>query len=171
MNECEQELLIKSIDPQLVLWDASTGKQKWSVTTELHELRSIAFSPDGALLALATSSTVSRCGTLETAPCCARSMVTYRRSLPSLSHVAGCSQARVRMVRFDSGTPRQDARSEGCPSTRSVAEDGSVCLWNAVSGGRERALTGLRSRGTCVAFSPDGALVVAGSAGKNRGRR
>ena len=40
-----------AIDPQLVLWNASTGKQQWSVTTELHELRSIAFSPDGALLA------------------------------------------------------------------------------------------------------------------------
>jgi WD40 repeat protein len=53
----------------------------------------------------------------------------------------------------------------------SVGEDGSVNLWNATTGGRERALTGLRSRGTCVAFSPDGTLVAAGSAGKNRGRR
>jgi hypothetical protein len=31
--------------------------------------------------------------------------------------------------------------------------------------GRERALTGSRSRSTCVAFSPDGILVVADSAG------
>ena len=42
---------MKSIDPQLVLWDASTGKQQWSVTTEPYELRSIAFSPDGTFLA------------------------------------------------------------------------------------------------------------------------
>ena len=41
----------KEIYPQLILWDAQTGKQRWSTSTELHELRSIAFSSDGQLIA------------------------------------------------------------------------------------------------------------------------
>jgi WD40 repeat protein len=50
----------------------------------------------------------------------------------------------------------------------SVAEDGSARLWNALSDSLDRELMGIRIRATCVAFSPDGMLVAAGSAGKFR---
>ena len=50
----------------------------------------------------------------------------------------------------------------------SVAEDGSARLWNVLSGVLDRALMGNRIRATWVAFSPDGVLVAAGSAGKYR---
>jgi WD40 repeat protein len=42
---------VKPIDPQLVLWNTLTGKQQWSTTMELHEFTSVAFSPDGMLIA------------------------------------------------------------------------------------------------------------------------
>ncbi len=57
------------------------------------------------------------------------------------------------------------------PLLASVAHDGSARLWNVFSGSVVRELTGLRSRATCVALSPDETLVIAGTAGKNLGRR
>jgi WD40 repeat protein len=301
---------MKSIDPQLILWDASTGKQQWSITTELHELRSVAFSPDGALLAsghefsglalwdarngaflrmldghISTVTTVAfaRGGLLASAgqdgsirlwdttagreirrlpghkdgvfsiafepdqrhlvsggddrlvrrwdteseegesetigkhaeavhsvavsPTGLIASASLSRSIKIWGGVPGKEKHLIEELKgypwsiailFDSkvlaasvgyGVQRWGtAVANSLPDLRghhanvaavayseqrlaSITEDGSVCLWNAVSGGRERALSGLRSRGTCVAFSLDGALVVAGSAGKNRGRR
>jgi WD40 repeat protein len=296
------------VDPQLVLWDASTGKQQWSVMTELHELRSIAFSPDGRFLAsghefhglalwdarsgtllrtldghistigavafghggllasagqdgsirlwdttagreigrlpecqggicsiafepdqrhlvsggddrlvrrwdtqsggepetigkhaesvqsvavsptgLIASASLSRSIKIWGAPGKAKHLIEDLRAYPWSIAISFDSKVLAAPIGYAvqrwgtaEANPLPDLRGHHAnvaavayseQRLASVAEDGSVCLWNAVSGGRERALTGLRSRGTCVAFSPDGTLVVAGSAGKNRGRR
>ena len=297
-----------TIDPQLVLWDAQTGKQRWSVTTEFPEVRSVAFSPDGSMIAsghnsgelalwdagsgalirtleghtwAVTSVAFSDSGLLASAsqdasirlwdastgreirelaghpegvfaiafepdqrhlvsggydhlvrrwdvesgaevgrpgkhaqPVCAiaiaptgliatgsasraikiwsehgreKHLIEELKSEPSSLAISSDSKVlaaavgyRIQRWGIEAANPLPDLRghhamvagvSYSKQRLASIGEDGSVNLWNALSGGRERALIGLRSRGTCVAFSPDGTLVVAGSAGKNRGRR
>jgi WD40 repeat protein len=295
-------------EPQLVLWDAQSGKTRWSITTTLPELRSVAFSPDGSLIAsghefarlalwdagsgalvraleghtsAVTAVSFGRGGLLASAsldgsirlwdteagqeirvlsghpegvlaiafepdqkhlisggndrlvrrwevesgteaggpgrhaqPVCAVAIAPtgliataslsraikiwsehgkekhlieglksdpWSLAISSDSMVLAASVGhRVQRWGTEAANPLPDLRGHHAVVTAvshsdqrlaSVSEDGNVALWNVASGGRERALLGLRSRGTCVAFSPDGTLVVAGSAGKNRGRR
>jgi WD40 repeat protein len=189
----------RTIDPQLILWNTLTGKQQWSITTELDELTSegdaetigkhaqavdsVAISPTGLVATASSSRSIKIWSEHGKEKHLIEELKSNYWSI-AISADSGVLAASIgyRIQRWGTAAanPLPDLRGHQANVTAvsyseqrlaSVAEDGSVCLWNALSGGRERALTGLRSRGTCVAFSPDGALVVAGSAGKNRGRR
>jgi WD40 repeat protein len=123
------------------LWDQH-GKEKHLIENLKDIPWSLAISPDSSVLAASVGYKIQRWET-ETA-----------RPLPDLRG----HRASVLAISYS----RQGTL------LASVAEDGSARLWNALSGSLDRELMGIRIRATCVAFSPDGMLVVAGSAGKYR---
>lgn len=131
-----------SLSRSIKLW-SEHGKEKHLIEGLKSEPWSVAISPDSMVLVASVGHRVQRWGTEAASP-----LPDLRGHRAVVSAVA-CSKQLL----------------------ASVAEDGSARLWESLSGSLARELTGIRSRGTCVAFSWDGRLVIAGSAGKGRGRR
>ncbi len=133
-----------SVSKAIKLW-SEHGSERHLIESLKSPPYSLAFSSDSKVLAASVGYRIQRWG------------VEVADPLPDLQgHRAVVSAV---------SCPRQG------PLLASVAEDGNTRLWDVLSGGLVRELTGIRSRGTCVALSSDGALVVSGSAGKNLGSR
>jgi WD40 repeat protein len=179
----QRHLISGGLDRLVRRWDVESGGDAETIGKHAQAVDSVAISPTG-LVATASS---SRSIKIWSEPGKEKHLIeelksTYWSIAISADSKVLAASIGYRVQRWGTAavTPLPDLRghqasvaavSYSGQRLASVAEDGSVVLWNALSGGRERALAGLRSRGTCVAFSPDGTLVVAGSAGKNRGRR
>jgi WD40 repeat protein len=127
---------VKSIDPQLVLWDTSTGKQQWSITTELHELTSVAFSPDGAILA-------SGHWFHDAALWDARSGALLRTLDGHTSTVTAVAFARGGLL-------------------ASASQDGSIRLWDTATGQEIRKFSGHEGGVLTIAFEPDQRHLISG---------
>ena len=182
--ELDQRHLVSGGDDRLVRhWDTELEGESETIGKHAESVHSVAVSPTG----LIASASLSRSIKIWGAPGKEKHLIEELKGYPWSIAISFDSKVLAASVGYGvqrwgtaAANPLPDLRGHHAnvaavayseQRLASVAEDGSVCLWNAVSGGRERALTGLRSRGTCVAFSPDGSLVVAGSAGKNRGQR
>ena len=125
-----------TIDPQLVLWDAQTGKQRWSVTTEFPEVRSVAFSPDGSLIASG-----HQFGELA---------LWDAGSGALIRTLEGHTWAVTSVAFSDSGL------------LASASQDASIRLWDASTGREIRELAGHPEGVFAIAFEPDQRHLVSG---------
>lgn len=120
------------------LWDAVTGAQLAVLDGHASRVQSLAFSPDGELLASGS-----------------------RDHRVFLWNVA--TGTRLRELHGHSATVRSVAFSPDGELLASGSEDHDVRVWDVATGEDLRALIGHASKVTSVAFSPDGWLLVSAS--------
>lgn len=133
---------MKEILPQLVLWESQTGKQRWSVTISLGEmelgaLASVAFSPDGMLVASGHDIGLALWD------------VGTGALLRTFKGCIGGANA----IAFGDG---------GLLASASLSEEGAVRLWDTSTGRLVRELPGHREGALAVAFEPDGKHLISG---------
>lgn len=121
-------------EPYLILWETKTGKRHWSITTSLGYLRSLAFSPDGRLIASGHDFDLAlwnaEDGTL----------------LRTIEHTGVVDD----MAFDDRGV------------LASAHGDGSIRLWDVSTGREIRRFSGHPDRARAVAFEPDGKHLISG---------
>ncbi len=123
-------------DRTVRLWDVQTGQLKRTLTGNNGKKQSLAFSPDGEILAGAEDSAVrfwdARTGQL-------------KRTLTG-------HNGRVNEVAF----------SPDSQTLASAGSDGTIKLWDVPSGTVQQTLKGYSGGVNSVAFSPDGKILVSG---------
>ena len=177
-----QLLASGSNDGSLKLWDVDSGKLRWS-NKDANDVNRLSFSPDGRVLAGAVNN--SRIYLWDAAT------GTLLQSLPQPGSVAAVvwSPDGTLLASGDvkgdielwALKPMESARhlqtlkghtncADGlafAPDSRSLASaswDGTVKLWESVSGRLLQTLTGHNDRVGRVAWSPDGTTIASGSA-------
>ncbi len=137
------KLLAGSANQSVQLWDVQSGALVQSLNGYSDRVFSVAFSPDGQLLATGSEDQWVRIWDLRTG---------------TLRHQLSGHTDEVRSVAF-----APQAQNSQRLTLASASYDGSVRLWDAVSGECAQVLKGstkLRS----VAFSPDGKTLATGGA-------
>jgi WD40 repeat protein len=121
----------------LRLWEVSTGKEKGSLRSDASRIEWLAFSPDGNTLATVESS----------------------------DHGMTLWDVEARRVRSRGPTTR---RAVFAPDGRRLAYGSGkdVMIWDIETDKIEMALTGHVTAVSCLAISPDGKTVAAGSCGE-----
>jgi WD40 repeat protein/tRNA A-37 threonylcarbamoyl transferase component Bud32 len=128
-------------EKDVIVWDAATGQRLWTCEGLNIYYTRIAFSPDGTRLA------AGRYALLEPGELRMWDVSTGRQLLAIPGDFLG----------FAFSPDGHYFASVGGTSP------GRVILWDATNGRKLRTLTGLASQAACVAFSPDGARLAAGS--------
>jgi WD40 repeat protein len=127
-----------SLDKTVKLWDVATGRRLRTLGGDMAAVTSIAFSPNGKILAVASNN-----GTAE------------------LWDVA--SGRVLRTIRDDSGSVTSVAFSPDGATLASGGNDETIKLWDAASGRVLRILRGHTNGIDSIAFSPDGKRLASGS--------
>jgi WD40 repeat protein len=162
------------------LWDSATGTVRQTLEGHGQSVSSVAFSPDGQLLASASEDGTIRIwdsgtGTVR------RRLIRYGKPLTSLAFspdsqllASGSEDGTVRLWESETGTVRWTLKENG-QSVTSVAfspngqllalasGDGTVRLVYWETGDLQKTLTGHTKSVYGVAFSPDGQLVASAS--------
>jgi parallel beta-helix repeat protein len=132
------------IQGEIKLWDVASGSEVRTLTGHTDRVFSVAFSPDGRLLASGSGDNTIK-----------------------LWDVASGSE-----VRTLTGHTYYDVNSvEFSPDGRLLAsgsDDKTIRLWEVATGREVRTLTGHTDRVFSVAFSPDGRLLASGSGSWDR---
>jgi WD40 repeat protein/beta-lactamase regulating signal transducer with metallopeptidase domain len=171
-------------DHTVKLWSLATRRQTARATLkrDLTQVRSVAYSPDGKILAVAdgasnTAGTVTLWDVatrkLLTAPLeHERSVVTVVFSPDGTTLASGSCEGTIRIWDVATGTSRRElpglsgvtelAFSPDGRLLASAGEGNIVTLWDVETGAETARLTDLRWPVYCVAFSPDGSLLVTG---------
>jgi RNA polymerase sigma factor (sigma-70 family) len=134
------------------LWDLATGKELGRYAAHRSQISSLAFSPDGALLATASPNDWQNgwpVGVWEVAS-----------GAPSRRFAS--AQVRGICVAFS-----PDGRTLVCAGrpTSLARPDGPITLWEVATGQERLKLRGLHDWTECLAVSPDGRLLAAGGRG------
>lgn len=174
-NEVEKK---EEIDRTIRLWDVATGKHKMTLTSHTGWITTLAFSPDGTLLASASTDGSVRLWDTVTG----KHKITLNDhkfqvfsvvfSPDSKRLVSRGHDATVRL--WDADTGEQKAIIEGCyHGAMTFSPDGStlaisqgsdkvtISLWNTRSGVQKAELDGKLDGVLSAAFSPDGSKLVA----------
>jgi WD40 repeat protein len=135
------ELYRGCVQGEIKLWDVATGREVRTLTGHTDWVRSVAFSPDGRLLASGSSDDTIKLWD-----------VASGREVRTLTgHTYG-----VNSVAF---SPDGKLLASG-------SWDNTIKLWDVATGREVRTLSGHTSGVSSVAFSPDGRLLASGSEDK-----
>lgn len=121
----------------LLLWDTLTGQQKQTFTGHSSGVRSVLFSPDGAMLVSG-----SKDGTV------------------SLWHIPTGQQMNVQHRNVNS--PFSFSPDGTVIASGNRDRNGTVSLWHIRTGEQQQILSGHQHSVSCVSFSPDGAMLASG---------
>jgi WD40 repeat protein len=137
---------IDCVQGEIKLWDVATGSLVRTLSGHTDWVRSVAFSPDGRLLASGS------CGKFENNIYCVQGEIKlWDVATGSLVRTLSGHTSWVNSVAFS-------------PDGRLLASgSGEIKLWDVATGREVRTLTSFASS---VAFSPDGRLLASGSCGK-----
>ena len=129
-------------DGMVKLWDSATGKELFTLKRKDEGVNSVAFSPDGRLLASGEEHTVKIWDS-----------VTGKELFSLTGHTARNSRLPSRSVAFSPDSQR----------LASGSDDHTVKIWDSVTGKELFALKAHVSVVWSVAFSPDGERLASGS--------
>jgi RNA polymerase sigma factor (sigma-70 family) len=155
------------------LWDPGSGKTRGQIPTPGREVLSVAFFPDGKLIASAGIDQTIRFHDVTTkrelSPIRVElKRVNYLALLPNGKSLVAADETDLSACLIDArtGRPQQQLERHGThygfalsPDGRTLAaggQDGSVVLWDTATGHRLRSLAAGQKFVTAVAFSPDG---------------
>jgi WD40 repeat protein len=146
------------VQGEIKLWDVATGREVRTLSGHTYDVYSVAFSPDGRLLASGS------CGQRNSIGGCIQGEI-------KLWEVASGSLVRTLSGHTDyvwSVAFSPDGRllaSCACGQRNSIGGciQGEIKLWDVASGSLVRTLTGHTNWVNSVAFSPDGRLLASGS--------
>jgi len=138
-------------DKTIRLWDPATGKELRQLDHLVDEVNCLAFSPDGKILAAADRDQLGRLWDVATGqllrPLASKDVMIYTGNAPR---------------------PRKGTLTVAfSPDSKILAggnKDGTIRLWDVVTGNELRRLEGHQKGVVSVAFSPDGKLLVSGAA-------
>ncbi len=130
-------IIAGGVKNKIKLWKVSNGKLIHTIEGHGDEIKSLAFSPDGKLLASGSQDGTVRVWEIESG----RSIYTLSQASPVLS------------IAF---SPSGFLLAAG-------SKDGKILLWDLNNGKLARVLKGHRYEVNSVDFSPDGSLLISGS--------
>ncbi|MFL5240769.1 MAG: hypothetical protein ACJ8FY_01560 [Gemmataceae bacterium] len=168
----------KLVPGEIRVWNASTGKEHFTLTGHAGSIRGLAFSPDGQQLASAGADNTIKLWDVATAQNLltipkAEKAVAFTSDGKRLLGVSGKS-----LKAWDASTGQEvysfDGRVDGVrnivlsPDDRNVAgagRDGSVKIWDVDSGREVYSINAHHSDVRALVFSPDGRRLATGDGG------